>query len=279
MEESGVNTESAETVQGQKVLHINPLILYFPPPLNRIITNILKLQNTSNNHYVAYKVKTTRPNRYCVRPNLGLINPGETIELQIHFSFQKDPPQSLRSKDKFQVESILLTEPLGHDQHLSELFKTTPTEKIMKEKLKCRFASPTPTPSERMAEHPGSSGSEGGNVEVPSREPDKKVITKPTLPEPWKAKPSNVADLKASQELSTLTKDRDKLKNKVIELQANLDRVSNTRTRDLLLCLIVFIAAFTLGYNEFLILAALIVCSIIGVLAVPYLMKPKTKTH
>jgi len=143
--------EESET----KVLHINPLVLYFPPPLNRIITNILKLQNTSKDHYVSYKVKTTRPNRYCVRPNIGLIPPGEAIELQIHYSFQKDPPTSLRSKDKFQVESILLTAPIGPDQSLPDLFKSTPKEKIMKEKLKCRFASPTPTVSERAGKERG----------------------------------------------------------------------------------------------------------------------------
>jgi hypothetical protein len=51
-------------------------------PLNRIITNILKLQNKSDKDFIAYKVKTTRPQRYCVRPNIGVIPPGETIELQ-----------------------------------------------------------------------------------------------------------------------------------------------------------------------------------------------------
>jgi hypothetical protein len=58
------------------------LLWQIAAPLNRIITNILKLQNKSDKDFIAYKVKTTRPQRYCVRPNIGVIPPGETIELQ-----------------------------------------------------------------------------------------------------------------------------------------------------------------------------------------------------
>jgi hypothetical protein len=41
----------------------------------------IKLINPSN-ELLAYKVKTTAPKRYCVRPNAGLIKPGEQIEIQ-----------------------------------------------------------------------------------------------------------------------------------------------------------------------------------------------------
>lgn len=63
-------------------------------PLNRIITNILKLQNPSDKDFVAYKVKTTRPQRYCVRPNIGVIPPGETIELQSTHTLKIPSPAS-----------------------------------------------------------------------------------------------------------------------------------------------------------------------------------------
>eukprot|EP01087_Luapelamoeba_hula_P011025 TRINITY_DN2961_c0_g1_i1.p1 TRINITY_DN2961_c0_g1~~TRINITY_DN2961_c0_g1_i1.p1 ORF type:complete len:344 (+),score=55.90 TRINITY_DN2961_c0_g1_i1:68-1033(+) len=132
------------TAPSGSTLTIAPMILYFPPPLNRIITNLVKLHNNNKTQYVAYKVKTTRPNRYCVRPNLGLIAPDDTIELQIHFSFQKDPPTSLRTKDKFQVESIVFNSPVKPDQPIAELFKTTPKDKIETQKLKSRFSAPIP---------------------------------------------------------------------------------------------------------------------------------------
>jgi hypothetical protein len=50
-------------------------------PLNRVMTEFIKLLNPSN-ELVAYKVQTTAPKRYCVRPNAGIIKPGEQIEVQ-----------------------------------------------------------------------------------------------------------------------------------------------------------------------------------------------------
>lgn len=76
-------------------------------PLNRVITNILKLTNP-NEKSVAFKVKTTAPKRYCVRPNTGLIHPKETVEVQILLNPSKDKPTTLSAKDKFQVQSFFL---------------------------------------------------------------------------------------------------------------------------------------------------------------------------
>lgn len=42
----------------------------------------LKLQNKSNDQ-VGFKVKTTRPRRYCVKPNAAVLAPGETMDLQV----------------------------------------------------------------------------------------------------------------------------------------------------------------------------------------------------
>lgn len=47
-----------------------------------VITNELKLYNSSDEHTIAFKVKTTAPIRYCVRPNTGIIPPGKSIDVQ-----------------------------------------------------------------------------------------------------------------------------------------------------------------------------------------------------
>lgn len=120
-------------------LRITPSFLNFPPPLNRVITNILKLQNTTNN-FVAYKVKTTAPKRYCVRPNLGLISPGDTVEVQVLLNYIKDPPTNLECKDRFQVQSIVLDDASKQKVNLKDLFVNTAQERIIKQRLKCRFA-------------------------------------------------------------------------------------------------------------------------------------------
>jgi len=120
-------------------LRVHPKELNFPPPLNRVITNILKLQNTSTEYSVAYKVKTTAPQRYCVRPNTGVLQPKETIEVQVLLNYVKDSPLSLDCKDKFQIQSIILKDPHAD---IKEVWANTKEDDIVKLKLKAKFAPP-----------------------------------------------------------------------------------------------------------------------------------------
>lgn len=50
-------------------------------PLTQLVKRTLTVSN-HNQSAVAYKVKTTAPKQYCVRPNSGRIEPGETVEVQ-----------------------------------------------------------------------------------------------------------------------------------------------------------------------------------------------------
>lgn len=47
-------------------------------PFTDVVTTNLKLRNPSDRK-VCFKVKTTAPRRYCVRPNSGIIDPGLTV--------------------------------------------------------------------------------------------------------------------------------------------------------------------------------------------------------
>lgn len=61
---------------------LNPHVqLGFPRPLTQLVKRSLQVSNP-NNQPVAFKVKTTAPKQYCVRPNSGRIEPGEKIEVQ-----------------------------------------------------------------------------------------------------------------------------------------------------------------------------------------------------
>ena len=46
----------------------------FLGPFHEVVTATLTLQNPSNEK-VGFKVKTTAPKQYCVRPNSGVIDP------------------------------------------------------------------------------------------------------------------------------------------------------------------------------------------------------------
>ncbi|CAG07132.1 unnamed protein product [Tetraodon nigroviridis] len=55
-----------------------PSDLKFKGPFTDVVTTNLKLKNPSERK-ICFKVKTTAPRRYCVRPNSGMIDPGATV--------------------------------------------------------------------------------------------------------------------------------------------------------------------------------------------------------
>ncbi|XVE76941.1 hypothetical protein DITRI_Ditri13aG0021100 [Diplodiscus trichospermus] len=42
--------------------------------------------------YIAFKVKTTKPKKYCVRPNRGVVLPGSTCNVTVIMQAQKEAP-------------------------------------------------------------------------------------------------------------------------------------------------------------------------------------------
>lgn len=56
------------------------LLFFFSGPFTDVVTANLKLKNPSDRK-VCFKVKTTAPRRYCVRPNSGIIEPGATLTI------------------------------------------------------------------------------------------------------------------------------------------------------------------------------------------------------
>jgi len=64
----------------------------------------MQLTNKTD-HYVAFKVKTTNPKQYCVRPNIGVVLPGSTCDVTVTMQAQESPPD-MQCKDKFLVQSV-----------------------------------------------------------------------------------------------------------------------------------------------------------------------------
>lgn len=63
---------------------INALFV-FAGPFTDVVTTELKLSNPSEKR-VCFKVKTTAPKRYCVRPNSGIIEPGGKVSVACELS-------------------------------------------------------------------------------------------------------------------------------------------------------------------------------------------------
>jgi hypothetical protein len=80
---------------------------------NRPFTQLVKKSLTVTNQNavpVAFKVKTTAPKLYCVRPNSGRIEPGDSIEVSVMLQPMKEEPAlAAKCKDKFLIQSTLIT--------------------------------------------------------------------------------------------------------------------------------------------------------------------------
>ncbi|XP_033754916.1 vesicle-associated membrane protein/synaptobrevin-binding protein-like [Pecten maximus] len=133
----------------QQVLHLEPSNeLRFRGPFTDVVTSNLKLSNPEGRK-VLFKVKTTAPKRYCVRPNSGIIEPGASVTVAVMLQpFEYDPTE--RNKHKFMVQTLFA--PDGPIESQEELWKEVTPENLMDSKLKCVFELPvdnshTATPS------------------------------------------------------------------------------------------------------------------------------------
>jgi len=90
-------------------VEIEPTELAFTRPFTTEVSQSLKIRN-SNRTPVAFKVKTTAPKQYCVRPNSGRIEPGKEVEVTVLLQAMKqDPPLDIKCRDKFLVQSVAVT--------------------------------------------------------------------------------------------------------------------------------------------------------------------------
>jgi hypothetical protein len=90
-------------------VELDPVELGFKRPFQHEVSQTLRLKNPHSDP-IAFKVKTTAPKQYCVRPNSGRIEPGKDVEVQILLQAMKeDPPPDAKCRDKFLVQSVLVT--------------------------------------------------------------------------------------------------------------------------------------------------------------------------
>ncbi|KAF8645274.1 hypothetical protein AX16_008098 [Volvariella volvacea WC 439] len=118
-----------------------PNALGFRRPLTQVVKRSLTVTNP-NSQPVAFKVKTTAPKLYCVRPNSGRVEPGETIEVSVMLQGMKEePPLNARCKDKFLIQSTLIT-PEKETMALHDIWsapETSEETKIHQHKLRVTY--------------------------------------------------------------------------------------------------------------------------------------------
>ncbi|XP_034190605.1 VAMP-associated protein 33kDa [Osmia lignaria lignaria] len=127
-------------VKPEQVLIIEPQseLRFRGPFTGSTVTSYIKLTNPSN-HKVYFKIKTTAPKRYCVRPNCGTVRPKEVTQIAVTLQpFDFDPAE--KNKHKFMVQALIA--PDDDDEDYSDVWKDTNPDQLMESKLKCVFENP-----------------------------------------------------------------------------------------------------------------------------------------
>uniref|UniRef100_H3A8C6 Vesicle-associated membrane protein-associated protein A n=1 Tax=Latimeria chalumnae TaxID=7897 RepID=H3A8C6_LATCH len=121
-----------------KVMMRPPPPPQFTGPFTDVVTTNLKLKNPTDKK-VCFKVKTTAPRRYCVRPNSGIIDPGSAVTVSVMLQpFDYDPNE--KSKHKFMVQTIFAP---SNVSDLEAVWKEAKPEELMDSKLRCVFEMPS----------------------------------------------------------------------------------------------------------------------------------------
>jgi len=108
--------------------------LKFVGPFTNVVSSELLLSNPSSKR-VLFKVKTTAPKRYCVRPNSGVIEPNSRVAVSVMLQpFDYDPLE--KNNHKFMVQSLFA--PPGNIEQ-DQLWKSAEPSQLMDSKLKCVF--------------------------------------------------------------------------------------------------------------------------------------------
>lgn len=115
-----------------------PSELHFKAPFTDITTSYINLTNPTDKE-ICFKVKTTAPKTYCVRPNGGVVQPKKTVSVAVMLQ-----PLDLETQDKnrhkFMVQSIFAPE---GEYSFDTLWRDTPPDNFMNSKLRCIFDIPS----------------------------------------------------------------------------------------------------------------------------------------
>lgn len=115
-----------------------PTDLKFKGPFTAVVTAHLKLRNPSARK-VCFKVKSTSPRHYCVRPSSGVIEPGSTVTVAAMLQPSYCGP-SREVKHKFMVQTVFAPPDISD---LEAVWRRANPRELMDSKLRCVFEAPT----------------------------------------------------------------------------------------------------------------------------------------
>lgn len=136
-----------------QIVEIQPRELKFIFELKKQSSCSVHLANVTDK-YVAFKVKTTSPKKYCVRPNVGIIKPKSTCDFTVTMQAQKSTPSDMNCKDKFLIQSTLVPFGISEDDITPSMFSKDGNKYIEETKLRVVLTSAPNSPVKEPSDVP-----------------------------------------------------------------------------------------------------------------------------
>jgi hypothetical protein len=233
-------------------VEIEPLELSFQRPFTVEVSQTLTIKNP-NSSPVAFKVKTTAPKQYCVRPNAGRIEPGSQFDVTVLLQAMKsEPPADAKCRDKFLVQSVSIT-PDKEFAGVSAVLESTEKSQLQERKIRVNWLAAGgetdgATDSARFAAvTPSKPSAANGNLDTPepsrtfssprtSAEPNSPPLAPPSYSETAKeeeAKPdikSTIAQAAATVS-DTAQVTYEELKAKLVQAEAQVAKLTESGLR------------------------------------------------
>ncbi|KAK1430515.1 hypothetical protein QVD17_13319 [Tagetes erecta] len=127
---------------GNKLVTIDPEELRFQVELERPSHCDLKVSNATDKN-VAFKVKTTSPKTYFVRPNTGVIPPWDTCIIRVTLQAQLEYPPDMQCRDKFLLQSTPVPPNFDSEELPANTFSKEPGKQLEDYKLKVVYVAHT----------------------------------------------------------------------------------------------------------------------------------------
>ncbi|CAL9087747.1 vesicle-associated protein [Musa troglodytarum] len=204
------------------LLNIQPSELRFAFELKKQSSCSFQLTNKTD-QYVAFKVKTTNPKKYCVRPNSGIISPRSSCDVTVTMQAQKEAPHDMQCKDKFLLQSVIAEHGAATTDITAEMFNREPGKLVEEFKLRVTYvmASPPPVSEEQQeGSSPRSSTFEDGAQSLQTQDSASR------LKEPSKENSSEAFTmiLKLTEEKNNAIEQNQKLQQEVDLLKSEVNR-------------------------------------------------------
>lgn len=123
------------------LVSVHPEELKFLVELEKQAFSDLKVSNNTE-HSVAFKIKTTSPNKYFVRPNIGVIQPWDSCVIKVILQAQKEYHPVMQCKDKFLLQSTVVASHADIDELPQDTFNKDTGKTVEECKLRVIYQLP-----------------------------------------------------------------------------------------------------------------------------------------